>query len=473
MEKFFRALPFSTLRAKFLVINIPLMFLTLASIFLMFALLSYRDSLDDLYVRLNTIFKNQEKYLSNYMYKKDIERTYSILEKILLDPDVVGVKLFDEKNNSLAEFYKEGAEDIFISNKNDIRVFIDQNVIKIGSLEILMTDENQRIQATKNLLMDAYLSIFALLIMTLGALVVNRNTIDKPLSVILHAIESSKNTSELHTVQWDTGDEFGRLAQAFNEMQQQISDKTEKLKVAKEDAVAGNKAKSEFLANMSHELRTPMHAIIGFSKLGIKKIEKWSTDKLKENLLEIQESGEHLLTLLNELLDLSKLESGKMVFDMCPSNMLTLSNKILKELSSLIEQKNLKIKVKCETDDPTATFDFVRIGQVIRNLLSNSIKFTPEGKKIIFKINKDPYHNLFVSVSDEGIGIPKDELTKVFDKFVQSSKTNTGAGGTGLGLAICKEIIEAHHGTIFATNNTRCGSTFSFIIPEDPNATVL
>ena len=113
--------------------------------------------------------------------------------------------------------------------------------------------------------------------------------------------------------------------------------------------------------------------------------------------------------------------------------------------------------------------DEYKISQVIRNLLSNGIKFTPENGKIVISIEKpqDQVTTLQVNITDQGVGIPKDELGSVFDKFVQSSITKTGAGGTGLGLAICKEIITAHNGKIWAENNPKGGSTFSFMLPHE------
>jgi signal transduction histidine kinase len=208
-----------------------------------------------------------------------------------------------------------------------------------------------------------------------------------------------------------------------------------------------------------------MHAIIGFSRLGIKKLDIWPSVKIRETFKEIQDSGDRLLRLINDLLDLSKLEAGKMNFEMANNDLIILVNTVIKELRLLIGQKNLSINVVTDMPKLLLTMDATRIGQVIRNLLSNSIKFTPAGKSInVVAASEDEY--IVLQVCDQGIGIPEDELQSIFDKFVQSSKTKTGAGGTGLGLSICKEIIIAHKGIIYAENNPEGGAKFIIKLPK-------
>ena len=467
-EKFFRNLNVKTLRAKFLLINIPLMLIALGSVFSGVAFLNYKEAIDDLYVRFNDIFRTQERNIANFMIKKEYENLKDILENIAIDPNILQVKIFDNNDKLLdsAGFSEFDVEKTALHKEKDIYSRNGTYIAKVGSLEIIMTNQYQQQIAAQRLLMDTYLSILAVLIMTLGALTVNRHTIDNPMSRLLKAIENTKKTNKLHKVEWDTIDEFGKLSTAFNEMQEQLMEQTEKLIQAKEVAEQANQTKSEFLANMSHELRTPMHAIIGFSKLGAKKLGQWPNEKIADNFKEIQDSGERLLRLVNDLLDLSKLEAHKMNFEFSANNLFELANQVTKELSTLSEQKKITIDVIAKTNDPTGDFDPVRVGQVIRNLLSNSIKFTPENKKITIEINLEQEHNLTLSVSDQGIGIPENELDQVFDKFVQSSKTKTGAGGTGLGLSICKEIIEAHNGIIFATNIKNGGTRFIFKFPK-------
>jgi len=247
---------------------------------------------------------------------------------------------------------------------------------------------------------------------------------------------------------------------------------TERLLLEKEAAELANKSKSEFLANMSHELRTPMHGILSFARFGIKNIAKGDIEQLARYFDRINLSGERLLVLLNDLLDLSKLESGKMELDLRPNDLKKTLEKCLLELESKVQEQQLEMKINCETDDLTAIFDETRIGQVITNLLSNAIKFSPEGKSIFITMARklkgsEPY--LYFRIQDQGIGIPEDELFLVFDKFAQSSKTKSNAGGTGLGLAICKEIMDVQYGEIWAESIQDEGAVFQFNLPVSQN----
>ncbi|GEM_PF-1765194 len=232
-------------------------------------------------------------------------------------------------------------------------------------------------------------------------------------------------------------------------------------------AEAANRSKSEFLANMSHELRTPMHGILSFSHFGIKNIDKQDKEKNLKYFERIHTSGERLLNLLNDLLDLSKLEATLMKLELKECQLSSILDSCLAEQESRIVEHQLHIKLAICKDD-RAKCDSARIGQVITNLLSNAIKFTPEQKTILITTTNTIFNDmpaLTFSMEDDGIGIPEGELGQVFNKFIQSSQTKTNAGGTGLGLAICQEIINLHQGKIWAEHSANGGSIFKFVIP--------
>jgi signal transduction histidine kinase len=234
--------------------------------------------------------------------------------------------------------------------------------------------------------------------------------------------------------------------------------------VLAQEAETANQTKSEFLANMSHELRTPLHGILSFASFGIKKYSTSPPEKLLDYFSRIKQSGKTLLELLNDLLDLAKLESGKVVFRFKPTDLVIIIKSVTDEFDALLSERNLTVKNKVDGFDGQITIDAEKIKQVLRNLLNNAIKFSPKGG-IIDIVICTLENSVKVSVCDQGPGVPETELEEVFDKFVQSSKTKTGAGGTGLGLAICKEIIAAHKGRIWVKNRITGGAIFSFEIP--------
>lgn len=242
---------------------------------------------------------------------------------------------------------------------------------------------------------------------------------------------------------------------------------------AKEAAERANYAKSSFLANMSHELRTPMHAILSFSEMGLGKTQN---QDIPENINlyryyeRINASGKRLLVLLNDLLDMSRLEANKMTYDKANYSLQEVARLACNEISSLINSKQLQLNIQDSDLEANANFDKARLTQVLVNLLSNAIKFSPVGGMIdIGFIHaatlKDGQAAIGVSVRDYGPGIPEDELEFIFDKFIQSTRIRNG-GGTGLGLAISRQIINDHQGQIVAANHPEGGAIFTVLLPQ-------
>jgi signal transduction histidine kinase len=241
------------------------------------------------------------------------------------------------------------------------------------------------------------------------------------------------------------------------------------LKEAKQAAEVANEAKSQFLANVSHELRTPLHGILSFAAFGMKKVHSAAEDDLLRYFQKIDQSGALLLDLVDDLLDLSKLESGRAVIEPKSSNLGALIAAAVDEFSSLVAHRHIAISLAENVHHAAAYLDQDKIKQVLRNLLGNAIKFSADHQAIEVSVRQTE-DDVSVSVADRGPGIPEDELEAIFDKFIQSSKTRTGAGGTGLGLAICREIVEAHHGRIWAENRPGGGAVLTFTLPRRSRA---
>ncbi|WP_094228803.1 Cache 3/Cache 2 fusion domain-containing protein [Methanolobus psychrotolerans] len=232
-------------------------------------------------------------------------------------------------------------------------------------------------------------------------------------------------------------------------------------------AEESNQIKSEFIANMSHELRTPLNSVIGFSQILNEKIFGDLNEKQTNYVSNIQKSGNHLLELINDILDISKIESGNMEYTPEITNIKEIMDELVVLIEPLIKEKNIDFEVNREFEKPEVNVDKMKIKQIILNLLSNAIKFTPKNGKVLLN-SKIVDNNFEISVSDNGIGIPADQKKSIFEPFKQvSSFANRSHDGTGLGLAIVNYYVEMHSGKIDVESEVGKGSTFTITIPID------
>lgn len=226
-----------------------------------------------------------------------------------------------------------------------------------------------------------------------------------------------------------------------------------------------DKMKSDFFSLMAHELRTPLASIKEGTNLLLEGIGGEVSEKQKKLLSIISEESNRLIELINSLLDLSKMESGMMTFYFTESDITQLINEVIEELEPLAMAKNITLRVDISQNLPAVKIDQERILRVMRNLIGNAIKFTPDGGHITVSARAVD-HGLMVSVRDTGPGIPEKDLEIIFDKFKQTTIGSYGKiEGTGLGLAIVKHIINAHGGKVWAESKLGYGSTFIFVLP--------
>ena len=232
---------------------------------------------------------------------------------------------------------------------------------------------------------------------------------------------------------------------------------------ARDAAEEAFRVKSEFVANMSHELRTPLQSIMGFAELG--GLRSRGNPAMADMFNDIHEAGIRMLALVNDLLDVAKLESAVGTIHVERTDLRSLIRPVVRELEPQQQQKLIDLRLELDDTPLIAKADPVRFQQVVRNVLANAIKFSPIGGRIDVQGRIDEQGDICIAVSDQGPGIPPQELDKIFQPFVQSSKTRNGSGGTGLGLAICRKIIDAMDGTIAASNRTEGGSLFRITLP--------
>ena len=254
------------------------------------------------------------------------------------------------------------------------------------------------------------------------------------------------------------------LKKINQEMEERIVERTAELAAAMEKAQAADRIKSAFLATMSHELRTPLNSIIGFTGIMLQGLAGPLNPEQHKQMSMVQGSARHLLALINDVLDISKIEAGQLTLSITSFELKASIEKVVKQVSPLAEKKGLTLKLDIADDVASATTDQRRLEQVILNLLSNAIKFTEKGHVgISCRTENDRY---CLSVSDTGIGIQPEQLQKIFQPFHQ---VDTGLTrkyeGTGLGLSICKKIVEMMGGSIEVESRWGRGSAFTIRFP--------
>jgi len=248
----------------------------------------------------------------------------------------------------------------------------------------------------------------------------------------------------------------------------ELTKQKEELRRAYEELAKSSRMKSTFLASMSHELRTPLTAIIAFAELMLEEIPGPLNKRQSEYLQGIMNNGRRLLNIINDILDLAKIEAGRMELKVSTFQIEGLIDEVVRNMMPLAVKKDITVEVSCPVL-PAITADRRKIGQVLTNLVGNAIKFTPPGGRIDIKARYDPCRQrVVISVKDTGIGIKRELQDVIFDAFFQADSSSTREyKGTGLGLSLAKHFVEMHGGSIWVTSEPGRGSSFSFALPID------
>ncbi len=342
-------------------------------------------------------------------------------------------------------------------------------IIGYISMEISLKETISKLVYIRNwcIIIIGLLSMtFALLLSKIiNAMVIN------PISIFAHGARVIANGNYDQQIDISTHDEIGQLTNAFNHMVRMVYNRTNELKKLNLLLVEQNeklremdRLKTEFLASMSHELRTPLNAIIGFSKVMLKGIDGPISDLQKNDLDIICSSGEHLLVLISDVLDLAKIESGRLELHKETLDIEDILNSVLDKCRPLADEKKISLTKNIDGKFPPLLADKTRVNQILLNIISNAIKFTYDGGVTVSAEVED--NDLLISISDTGIGIKKEDIPKIFERFRQLDGSNIRReGGTGLGLAITKELVEMHGGTIQVKSVPGAGSAFYVRIP--------
>jgi len=442
--------------------------------------------------QINSQKIGQNGHLIIANHEKQILFYPSILNQFKNLPD----KLFDKENHS-----KE-----MISGKwSNKKYLFKKDLITDNLFIISMIPFHDLTSASRSMAWIVALVTVATITLTFGVVFfIIRMFVIKPLHQLNEAIKVVGEGKYHIIIDIQTSDEIGSLADAFNHMIETIRERDEKLadsaleaKEARVAAESANIAKSEFLANMSHELRTPLNHIIGFTELILHKSFGPLTDNQEDYLTDVLDSSKHLLSLINDILDLSRVESGRTTLDITIFSLSELIESSLKIIREKARKQNMQLTFSVDNLADETVGDIRKYKQILYNLLSNAVKFSPEGGRVHLTaekissqelkeaLNHHPQFKSFdfkfrddwilISVSDTGIGIQTVDLERIFEPFEQGDGSiNRQFGGTGLGLSLSRKLVNLCNGRIWAESTGQNeGSTIRFIIPEqmDMNAT--
>jgi len=259
---------------------------------------------------------------------------------------------------------------------------------------------------------------------------------------------------------------FARIAAASLRQRRMLAAALGQLEVKSREVEAANRHKSEFLANMSHELRTPLNAIIGFSEVLGQRMFGEINERQAEYLADIQASGQHLLSLINDILDLSKVEAGKMELQPSRFSLAAAIQSVAMMVRDRAAGRGVAVRTEIDPEIETIEADERKVKQVVLNLLTNGVKFTSSGGQVDVQASRDG-DGVRITVRDTGVGIAPADQARVFDEFAQAHGGGApGQEGTGLGLTVSRKLVELHGGRIWVESEPGKGSTFTFTLPS-------
>ncbi len=375
--------------------------------------------------------------------------------KDALCKDKVAIYYISEENAYLKTPLKDDIFVDFCLNNEILELIETNNFVEVKSAALGLANKYGDVASIVPLKINHTVFGFALLLSEEKLEVNEIEALKALVSVASYAIKDSE-LSNVFKIQ-------------LKALQSSIMDKTLAVKTIKEQnekILEADKAKNEFIANISHELRTPLNAIIGFSEVLGSKIFGELNEKQAEYINDIYTSGVHLLGMINEILDISKLESNAMKISYSDFNPNTAINEVISVMQPLANKKFINVVFASEFEQ-NVSLDYQKFQQILYNLLSNAIKFTPENGKIQIVLSSDK-NNIVLSVKDSGKGIEKEAQSKIFDKFVQLENTYTKTGSsTGLGLTITKKFVEMMNGQIKVESKVGKGANFIVILPME------
>ena len=473
-----------SVHSRFLAAYIPAVIVTLAIFIAVFEVFTYRAAVSDLSQKAQRIGTNLAVVLAHPLARSDLSSVTSILNNVIQDEDVAEVKISRPDLTILHyEMRPDAHPNPALSVNRPIKLGSNLGTASLGTVHITMSDARVTSARSNRLYFIAFLSVLLLVAMAIVGSMVYRRTIGTALNQLTQVINQTEHGSETKQLSVQRNDEIGDVFRAFNRMrdrqwqhdqdldhvraglERRVRERTMELKSAHDAALSANRTKSQFLANMSHEFRTPLNSIIGFSEILASGIVS-DPKLLKEYATDIRESGQHLLTLTNDLLDLSKAEAGKLELHESLMDVASTIEACTSMVRNSAQQKGLTVAGRVPASSPTLSGDERKIRQMILNLLSNAVKYTPQGGTITLSSRPSPDGGLILAVQDTGIGIAEKDLERVLQPFVQVNSAYTRKqAGTGLGLPLVRILAELHGGYLTLSSTPGSGTLVSIHLP--------
>ncbi|MGH7773920.1 MAG: ATP-binding protein [Candidatus Binatia bacterium] len=495
-----------------LAILFSLLVLVLVAIFFLFALRVYESQERSAFeLRAVSLASLLSESATNPIYELRFDELKFLLRNVLEQPEVIYVYAYDKDGRILADgteenrYFNSVLEDPFhskvIKSEKSLIQYKDKNFLatgnvldiaqpifladgeKLGGVRIgfnpLSTQQDVIRARTYTLFLGM---IFALIGGALSALIGRR--LVRPIEDLVRGTQLVSSGNLDVKIPTSTRDELGMLADSFNRMaeslkqneaalqeaykglEQKVAERTQELVIANQRLRELDNMKSDFVSNVSHELRTPLTAIKGSADLLLREVAGPLNEKQTHYLTRVRSNTQHLAGLINDLLDLSKIEAGKIELAATRVSLGGLVYEVVETLRPIATEKLIALEATAPEPSILVWADRDKVTQVLMNLIGNAIKFTPAQGRVTVSTARDGKEWVQVSVKDTGTGIPAEEAPKIFDKFYQAAEVGRQKPkGTGLGLAISKALVELHGGRIWVESQLNRGSTFSFTLP--------
>jgi signal transduction histidine kinase len=475
----------TSVQVKFLWICLPAALLLAVGGTVLQRYLANQRALDSAVQQFDETGQRTAQALSTELWNYNVTQARAIVRSLMLIPNVVQVSTVELSKGQVVtgsqfqmalvdpgspETEQRGRRTV----EFPIRIERPPNAAEVvGKLTITYSlkhvlDENDRLR--NRAMATGTVGLLLIIGATLYAL--NRAVL-KPIGAV--AASARQSDADFVPIKMHAGDQVGQLVRAFNELRVRQIESNQQLQTARDEAVAANAAKSAFLAMMSHELRTPLNAVIGYSEMLKDELsEDGVTDTTMADLDKIKSAGKHLLELINSVLDLSKIEAGKIELEIGSVSVQQLVDYAASTVHPLIEPNGNRLVVQVPPDIGLVASDATRLRQVLLNLLSNAAKFTKQGViTLTARREQAPgqLEQLVFDVQDTGIGMTAEQQGKLFQAFVQADTSTTREyGGTGLGLVICRRLCQLLGGDVTVSSVPGQGSCFTARVAANGHA---